>query len=264
MLTDAQRDAYLDRIGISSVSDPSLQALTELQLAHLRSVPFENIDVFLGNEVATDNDWTYTKVVDRGRGGWCFELNGAFAQLLESLGYHVQRLGAAVLLSGPTKIIDHLVLEVMLDQPYLVEVGFGARAPIEPLALAEAGPLTTRSGTFEFLASPQGTTLAQLVEGVPEALYRFKRVNHRPADFESASQRLQTDRSLHWSTKPFATRLLDDDGTRIVLTRDALKTTTQDGETTEAVTPSEWNNVLVERFGIEAVVPPDRLRGEQD
>jgi hypothetical protein len=81
----------------------------------------------------------------------------------------VQRLGAAVLLDGPNKIVDHLVLEVMLDQPYLVEVGFGDNAPVVPLPLQATGPIATRCGTFEFLASPQGTTLAQIVDGVPQA-----------------------------------------------------------------------------------------------
>lgn len=262
-LTRPQVDAYLARIGAERPAKPTLEALTTLQLAHLQSAPFENLAVFCRRPVTTDNDWTFHKVVEQQRGGWCFELNGAFAQLLESLGYGVRRLGAAVLLTGPATLIDHLVLEVRVDQPYLVEVGFGEKAPIVPLPLQQPGPIATRSGTWEFLSSPQGTTLAQIVNGVPEARYRFKRVSHQPHEFATASDRLQTDRTLHWSTTAFATRLLDDQGTRRTLTRAKIKTTRLDEVDPideRPVDPNEWNQVLFDEFGIVEQVPPEALR----
>lgn len=258
-LADADVEAYLRRIGIDRPAGVGLDALTRLQLAHLQAVPFEALAVFAGRSVSTDDRWSFSKVVDQQRGGWCFEINGAFAQLLEALGYTVRRLGAAVLLGGPATLIDHLVLEVELDRPYLVEVGFGDNAPIEPLPLDRRGPIETRFGTFEFLDSPQGTTLAEVVDGVPEARYRFKRVSHAMADFEPASERLQSDPTLSWSTSPFATRLLDDRGTRLTLTRDKLKTKRPDGTTAVPVDPHDWNDVLFEHFGIIEAVPPEAL-----
>lgn len=264
MLSSQDVQAYLHRIGIDAPAGVGIDALTRLQLAHLQAVPFENLAIFAGRSVTTDNRWTFSKVVDQARGGWCFELNGAFAQLLEALGFTVQRLAAAVLLGGPNKIVDHLVLEVVLDQPYLVEVGFGDNAPIVPLPLQAAGPIETRCGTFEFLNSPQGTTLAQIVDGVPEARYRFKRVNHDPIDFEPASIRLQEDPALHWSTSPFATRLIDDRGSRLTLTRDGLKTTRHGQVEDRPVDPHEWNDVLFEHFGIVEQVPPEALERRPD
>ena len=258
-LSPGDVDAYLRRIGIDAPAGLGLDSLTRLQLAHLQAVPFENLAIFAGRSVTTDNMWTFSKVVDQVRGGWCFEVNGAFAQLLEALGFTVQRLAAAVLLGGPNKIVDHMVLEVVLDQPYLVEVGFGDNAPIVPLPLQAAGPIETRCGTFEFLNSPQGTTLAQIVEGVPEARYRFKRVNHQPGDFEPASMRLQDDPTLPWSSSPFATRLLDDKGTRLTLTRDRLRTRRGTETVDEPIDPADWNDVLFEHFGIVEQVPPEAL-----
>lgn len=254
-----QLQAYLDRIRIDAPAGPGLDSLTRLQLAHLQAAPFENLAVYAGRSVTTDNNWTYSKIVDQHRGGWCFELNGAFAQLLEALDFSVQRLGAAVLIGGPNTMVDHLVLEVMLDQPYLVEVGFGDDAPIVPLPLQAAGPIETRCGTFEFLNSPQGTTLTQHVDGVPEARYRFKRVNHDPADFEPASQRLQNDTTLHWSQRPFATRLIDDQGSRVSLGPRNLKTTRRGQVERQPVAPQDWNDVLFEHFGIVEAVPPEVL-----
>lgn len=221
-------------------------------------MPFENLDVFAGRGVRTDDAWSYDKVVTKRRGGWCFEINGAFAQLLESLGFEVRRLAAAVLLDGPNAVVDHLSLEVMLDQPYLVEVGFGDDSPIRPLPLQRSGPLDGGVGMFEFMASPQGTTLAQLVNGVPEARYRFKRVSHEMVDFDPASRRLQDDPTLPWSAKPFATRLIDDDGTRITLTRSTFKTRTGDKVIRVPVAAEDWNDVLLEHFGLcESFTPHD-------
>ena len=258
----SERDvtAYLERIGFDAPVRHDLDTLAALQIAHLQAVPFEALEVFCGRPVVADDDWAWNKVVERGRGGWCFEANGAFAVLLGELGFEVRRLGAAVLLAGPNVLVDHLVLEVQLDEPYLVEVGFGDNAPITPLRLSQRGPIETIGGTFEFLSSPHGTTLAQHVDGVPEARYRFKRVAHRLADFEAASARLRGDPTLHWSTSPFATRLDDADGTRLTLTRNQLKTIDAHGNVDrEPVPPESWNDVLRERFGIAETVTPDQL-----
>jgi len=265
-LTQAQQLAYLDRLGISAAPKPTYDTLTLLLLTHLREVPFENLAIIANRLVSVDDRATFAKIVDERRGGWCFEINGAFAQLLEHLGFDVKRLGAAVLVDGPTKVIDHLALEVAVDgTSYLVDAGFGADAPIEPLPLAQKGPIGTRSGSFEFLDSPQGTTLAALKDGVPHALYRFKRVNHSMADFAATSQRLQADPELHWSTKPFATRLVDDDGTRITLTRGRLRTTRPGSRVDDqAIAPTEWQRVLHDRFGISEQVPPQVLEGAPD
>lgn len=252
-------DAYLERIGFVGDVTPDLATLTALQAAHLRTVPFEALEVFAGRRVQADDDWAWNKIVDRRRGGWCFEANGAFALLLDALGFRVRRLGAAVLLGGPAVLIDHLVLEVELDEAYLVEVGFGDQAPITPLPLAQAGPIESPGGIFEFLSSPQGTTLAEHVDGIPEARYRFKRVAHALADFAAASDRLQDDRSMHWSTSPFATRLLDD-GTRLTLTRGELKIVRgRDEVERRPVPPQDWNAVLAEHFGIDEAFAPAQL-----
>lgn len=203
-------DRYLDHLGFEGSPRVDLETLTALQLAHLRSVPFENLDVYLGVDVTVDPQDALTKILDRRRGGWCFELNGAFALLLEALGFDVTHLGAAVLLGGPTVVIDHLCLEVTLDDAYLVDVGFGDGFVL-PIPLNRPGPHDGGVGRFELLPSPQGTTLTREVDGLPAAQYRFKRVARSLADFEPASRRLQDDKTLVWHTRAFATRLVSED-----------------------------------------------------
>ncbi len=245
----ADVDAYLERIGFDGTPHVDLETLTELQQLHMTAVPFENLDVALRDGVTVDARAAVDKIVEYGRGGWCFEVNAAFGALLEALGFDVLLLGAAVLLSGPAKVIDHVALEVMLDQPYLVDVGFG-ESFTRPLALNVTGVQPGGDGDYEFIASPQGTTLTKLDDGVPVAQYRFKRVAHTLDQFESASTALQADPTNNWRSKPFATRLIDRGPDRVTLTHDKLKVTS-DGVTTERPVPAdEWATVLHQWFGI--------------
>jgi N-hydroxyarylamine O-acetyltransferase len=253
-------DTYLGRIGIDrprSDLTPDLSTLSELMLAHLVQVPFENLDVFHQVPVRTDLDWSVPKILDRHRGGWCFELNGAFGSLLSSLGFEVRRLGAAVLLNGPNNMIDHHCLEVTVDQPYLVDVGFGDTF-LRPLALNRADEQDGGNGTYQFLPSPIGTTLAKLVDDVPTAHYRFKRVAHRLSDFDAASAGLADDAEGHFRRSPLVSRLLDTTGARVTLSRDRLVTSRPDGSeiSSQEVSSSAWWPMVGEWFGIQGPIGP--------
>ena len=251
-MSDGAVERYLARIGLDEVPSVDLFGLTLLQRAHLATVPFENLDVVAGIEVRTDTAWSLDKVIDRRRGGWCFELNGAFAALLRALGFPVLQLGAAVLFDGPNKIVDHLTLEVSLDKTYLVDVGFG-ESFIAPLDLNVRGPQVDPAGTFEFIDSSQGITLTRHdAEGIPVPQYRFRRIHHELSEFDGASERLRTDPSLDWSSKPFATRLLDAavDGSADRITLKRNRTTVLSGDTTTdtPVDEADWADTLAELF----------------
>jgi N-hydroxyarylamine O-acetyltransferase len=253
-------ERYLDRLGVTrSAITIDAVGLERLQFAHLHAIPFENLDIVFGEGIDHDRAKAFNKIVRQGRGGWCFELNGACAMLLEALGFRVSLLGAAVLTGGPNSTIDHLALEVSTSEgtaPRLVDVGFGASF-VRPLPLNVSGPLDGGDGPYEMIASPQGTTLTRHVDGVPEALYRFKRVAHRFDDFAGIARSLQDDPSLHWSAKPVVTRLLDAEGTRVTLTRDRLSVS---GPTPmeRTVDRTDWDHALAEWFSMQRPGPwPD-------
>lgn len=131
-------DRYLSRIRAARPAFVNLESLAALQAAHLMAVPFENLDIVQRRPISLDLEAIYEKVVLRRRGGFCYELNGLFAWLLESLGFTVARLSARTVDGideelGPE--FDHLVLRVDLDEPWLVDVGFGEtfRSPM-PMA----------------------------------------------------------------------------------------------------------------------------------
>ena len=82
---------YLKRINYSGSLEPSLKVLKQLQQAHLMSVPFENLDIHYGRTIELDLDKIFNKVVVDHRGGFCYELNGLFGELLSMLGFKIKR-----------------------------------------------------------------------------------------------------------------------------------------------------------------------------
>ncbi|MBB5634267.1 N-hydroxyarylamine O-acetyltransferase [Pedobacter cryoconitis] len=124
-----QVQEYLDRIKYKGEPAADLNSLQELMKAHLLNVPFENLDIHWKTWITLDEEKIYTKIVQHQRGGFCYELNGSFQQLLIQLGFDVQLIGAKVYhsdtktYSPPT---SHMALLVRLEQDtYLVDVGFG-------------------------------------------------------------------------------------------------------------------------------------------
>lgn len=144
-LTPQQVQAYLDHINSHAPQQADRANLDRLIAAHLQRVPFENLDVLLQRPILLDADALFAKVVERGRGGYCFEINSLFARLLLSFGYHVSLLGARVrwgLASDAALTMrSHLLLRVELPEgSFLVDCAFGG--PTLPCAL----PLEGRAG----------------------------------------------------------------------------------------------------------------------
>ncbi len=241
---------YLARIGLDEPPPVDVHGLETLQRAHLSSVPFENLDVYAQRGVGTGLDWSIPKIVDRNRGGWCFELNGAFSSLLTALGFTVRRLGATVLLAPATRDPSHLTLEVTLDGPYLVDVGFGDTF-IKPLRLDRDGPQDGISGEFVITANGDTRTLSQRQEDESlEPQYRFGPEEWELADFDDASERLQSESGLSWTRSYFATRLLDGGPDRVTLLNDRIRFR-RDGEwTEEPVTDDAWAGELDRWFSM--------------
>src|SRR5512145_1406842 len=106
-------DSYLARIGYAGPLRTEPQVLRDLHRAHMHSVPFENLDIHLGRRIELGLEPIYDKIVRRRRGGFCYELNGLFAWLLERLGFELQRHSARVFgAAGLGPEFDHLTLQV--------------------------------------------------------------------------------------------------------------------------------------------------------
>jgi len=120
--------AYLDRIGFQGVPRPDLATLRALHRGHSLAISYENLDVQLGRPLTTDPAQAFDKIVRRGRGGWCYEMNGLFGAMLDEIGFKATRLAGAVhrIERGEAAIGNHLVLLVDLEgEPWIADVGFG-------------------------------------------------------------------------------------------------------------------------------------------
>lgn len=144
-------EKYLTRIAYKDALEPTLVVLQDLQKAHLLSVPFENLDIHYGNRIELDIAKIYDKIVNRHRGGFCYELNSLFCELLKNLGFEVKMISARVRNKegGFSREYDHMALIVRIEGvDYLVDVGFG-KFSFGPLKLALGLVQKDKEGDFK-------------------------------------------------------------------------------------------------------------------
>ena len=253
-------ERYLARIGLDPhVGAPSIALLGALQLAHLVHVPFENLHAFHRRGVGTDIDWSYRKIVDLRRGGWCFEANGAFGELLRQLGFQTDYVPCQVWGSEPAAwgpLLDHLGLVVQLEGArWFVDVGFGDCC-IQPL-LIESGERSAIPRRVRIEPTVGGFMLTELMPqaGGPGEWQPQLNVSLTPgqlSEFEGRSSYLQTEPGLSWTEKAFATRATDATGSRVTLHMNMLRTRQRTAESIDLpVANGQWSELLQHHFGLD-------------
>jgi DNA-binding LacI/PurR family transcriptional regulator/arylamine N-acetyltransferase len=148
-------DAYLRRIGYAGPLEANGQTLAALHRAHVAAIVFENLDLMLGRPIAVDLEHVQAKLVDRRRGGYCYEHGMLFGAVAERLGFQVDRLLART--GDPAekpRPRSHLVLRVATSgEQWLADVGFGSGL-LAPLRLAAAGPQQQGAWEYQLLQGP--------------------------------------------------------------------------------------------------------------
>lgn len=227
--------AYLARIEYAGPVKPDVQTLHGLQRAHMQHIPFENLDIGRKRPIRLDKDALWDKIIVQKRGGFCYELNGLFAQLLQEIGYHVTHLNARVFdREGNLGIdFDHLALLVQIPhQPgrWLADVGFGDSFS-EPLILDERGEQIQGLRAYRLERTPDGyITWQRNYDGSWERHYFFDLQPHRfPEDYLFGCTYHQTSPKssfTQWSIISRATpngRVSLEDGW-LILTEDGQRT----------------------------------------
>jgi len=200
--------AYLDRIGAGRPVVLDAAALGALHRAHLETVPFENLSIHLGEPISLDPGDLIAKIVTRRRGGFCYELNGAFALLLEALGAEVTRVAARVYGAdgGLSPPFDHLALVVRLPDGsgrWLADVGFGAHSTY-PLRYDSRDGQDDPGGRFGLADAPDGD-LTVTRDGLPQ--YRIERRERALADFMPTCWWQRTSPDSHFTRSTICSRL---------------------------------------------------------
>ncbi len=244
-------NSYFARIGQTEPAAADAEALRRFHLAHLCTVPFENLDISLGRKIVCAEAQFLHKIVDLRRGGFCYELNGAFAALLRALGYSVTLLSARVSgADGSTSPeFDHLALRVDLEEPWLVDVGFGDSFS-EPLRLTADLEQEQRGHKFR-IRDVDGAMIVerQKPTGRWNPQYQFSLVPRQMGEFAARCHYHQTSPDSHFTQQRICT-LATPDG-RITLS-DLKFIRTRDAVREERVLSgeAEWTAVLERDFGV--------------
>lgn len=188
-------DRYLARIGFKDAPAIDYATLIGVTRAHILNTTFENLDVQLGRRLTTDPKHAYEKIVERGRGGWCYEMNGLLGWALEHIGFHVTRIAGTVgeehAGAGPFPG-NHLCLLVTFEEEqFLVDVGFGGSL-LEPLPLR---PHRRHDSPYSVELESSGINAWRFRESAHDAQthFDFELEPASEAKLELTSARLQTD-----------------------------------------------------------------------
>ncbi len=270
-LSPDEIELYLQRIGCGHAGETDLQALEALHFAHIHSIVFENFDIHLGRPIEIDIPKIFDKIIRRGRGGFCYELNTLFASLLYSLGYDVTVHAARVVAAGSRWIpFGHLCLNVECEGRWLVDVGFGNSFQ-RPLRIGKEGIQSDEGGDHTLEKVEEGWFLSsRILSDSFDPEYRFDLTPRHFDEFKSRCHWTQTDHTSGFTRNIMATRPVAE-GRRTVLgftLREFVG-----GESSERpITAEERSRLFIDDFGLPredvealpAAIRADRFPDEVD
>jgi len=200
-------DRYLARVGGAGWPvRPDFATLAALQAAHALSVPFENLDIQMGRRIDLSLEALCAKLVDRRRGGYCFEQNTLWLAVLHAIGFDARSCDARVRVGDPATVRPrtHMAVIVTLgDTQYLTDVGFGPQGPLGPVPLDD-GAHEAAGRRFRVVSTPGVAAVLQTwVAGGWTDLYASDLTPCHPADLAMANWFTST-----WPQSPFVTSLV--------------------------------------------------------
>ncbi len=246
-------EGYLERIGYTGTLDNSYQTLAKLQEAHLKTVPYENLDIILGRELSLEIPDLYRKVVINKRGGYCFELNALFRWLLLELGFTVTSYMARFLRDETgIPMRRHHVLKVEADDgvSYLCDVGVGGNIPTWPIPIVLDKVSEQDNGSYRLQHDDfYGWVLEEIRKGEWSPVYSFTEEVQVPIDFIMPSFWCEHSPDSIFK-KNIMVSIRTDEG-RVTVANDEFRIFTKDGvQTFVPETEEARNEALKKYFGI--------------
>ena len=184
--------SYFKRVGYKGTPSHSLDTLRELHRLHTQAIAFENLNSFFGIPVKLDMQSLQQKILHEQRGGYCFEQNILFRNVLESLGFSVRGLAARVLWNQPEEAItrrSHMLLMIQFkDENYIADVGFGAMTLTSPMILRSGMVQQTAHEPYRLIQHEEGYYFLQAeVRNAWKTLYRFDLEEQFLIDYDMAN-----------------------------------------------------------------------------
>ena len=260
-LSEGDLRAYFERIGFQSEARPDRATLEALVAAHTGTIPFENLNPFLGLPVQLSSDALVNKLVRERRGGYCYEQNGLFSHVLETIGFDFTPLAARVLWMQSDDAITprtHKLLLVNLPKGLvLADVGFGGAVCTGVLDLVPEVPQSTPHERFR-LVEVNGMWRQQIeIGGEWRSTYQFDLTPQLSVDDELGNWWTSASPASHFTFSLIAAR--SPAGRRHALRNFDYSVHVPGGESEKRLleSPEEVCAVLETDFGIEI---PDRDR----
>lgn len=249
-----QIEKYLARLDFHAVPEPDVATLRSLHRAHMRNIPFENLDIHLGRKIFLEEDHLFTKIVNQQRGGICYELNGLFARLLTDIGFDVTLVAAEVFREDGTTgpLFDHMALLVDLDgDQYLADVGFGDSFT-SPLLLSDTGDQPQDSRVYR-VQRDASTFMVTAGSGAPTSAmkpsFKFSTTPRHLSDFNEMCTFHQTSDQSHFTRKEICSRATSTG--RITLSGTQLiETDAGSRNVVELASSEQRQRALIKHFGI--------------
>lgn len=259
-MDNRQAEAYLKRIGYTGSRALTGETLDRLIKANIGTVPFENLDIYEWNMIPSlEEEDLYHKIVERHRGGYCFELNTIFGALLDALGFPVYPIVVRLLGGpGPLRPYAHKGLIAAAEgKRWYCDVGFGGPGPKGVVELRE-GLQEIGGVTFRGHFRQDGTFLIErkTTDEWEEIMYFAERpiepCDFLPLNFYTARYEdsyFLTDRMLNL-TLPSGSKALT--GTHFTLR--------EDGRVMErdVTTKEELEQLMREEYGVDVILPEER------
>ena len=243
-------ECCLQRINYQGSRSPTLSTLTALQFAFVYSVPFENLDIHLGRSIELSVEKIYQKIVEQRRGGFCYESNALFHDLLEQMGFEVKYVAATMLLDTSMNVeFEHMALLVTLDGEYLVDVGNG-QSCLQPMQIESDKIVSFEDVDYRVAKFEDRYALyfkAADAEWLPR--FSFTTVSRRLEEYADLCQLTQTSPKSHFINKRVIT-LAKADGRITLADRDLEIKRAGKSENQKIETLPEYNKALQTYFNI--------------
>lgn len=241
---------YFDRIGYAGEARPDLATVAAVLRHQLHSVPFENLDVRAGKPISLVPEDIVDKLVHRRRGGYCYEINGLFAMVLEALSVPYRFVGCRPMTYPARRPRTHMAILAMLDgEEWLCDAGFGSYGMRAPIRFAGTGEVRQDDDTFELLRQDNGEYLFRAKIGGEWAnQYSFDLAHHEWVDFLPANWLNSTHPETLFTTHLIVMRQTPEG--RVILFDDRLKTVAHGRTTVREIAPEERDEVLRSLFGL--------------
>ena len=258
-LSEGNLRAYFERIGFKGEARPDRATLEALVGAHTATIPFENLNPFLGLPVSLSSEALVEKLVRQKRGGYCYEQNGLFSHVLETIGFDFTPLAARVLWmqsdDAVTPRTHKLLLVNLPDGLALADVGFGGAVCTGVLDLVPEVPQPTPHERFR-LVEINGQWRQQIeIAGEWRSTYQFDLTPQLSVDDELGNWWTSASPASHFTFSLIAAR--SPAGRRHALRNFDYSIHVPGGESEKRrlESPEEVCAVLEQDFGIEI---PDR------